>query len=234
MKSAWRATCLCSEWTWTYRLHTVRTGNPSIVLPFGSRSIFHVFSWGAGRAPSQLVVLAHTSASVWLTNVCVCFLFVCFFSISNALQDLWVYGSDSSRGSGTYLLPFHPCRRPGEPPAEPRGLWVTYIWIRIIYDVHPHPSLSSSIWTWQSCYKSLLKSPPVLLLEAPSAATFMNCQTINRFLFFPSLLLSAKKRPGSDWLLSLAPEERRVPVDPVHCHCVHQPQSPPRTQRYLG
>lgn len=40
-------------------------------------------------------------------------------------QDLRVYGSHSSWGRRTYMLPLHSCRRPGKPASEPRGLWVT-------------------------------------------------------------------------------------------------------------
>lgn len=72
----------------------------------------------------------------------------------------------------------------------------------------------------------------------------MYCLTNSRLLFFPRSPLpcpaihpsppSAEERPGGDRLLPLAPEERRLSVDPVHRHRLHQPQSPPRTKRHLG
>lgn len=46
--------------------------------------------------------------------------------------------------------------------------------------------------------------------------------------------LSAEERSSGDRILPLAPETGRLPVDPVHSHRLHQPQSAARTQRHLG
>lgn len=68
----------------------------------------------------------------------------------------------------------------------------------------------------------------------PSPQSSVSCTT--SFSIQPSTPSppSAEERPGGDRLLPLAPEERRLPVDPVHRHRLHQPQSPARTQRHLG
>lgn len=71
-------------------------------------------------------------------HICFCLVDKCvFFFCCISLQDLRVYGSDPSRGGGTYLLPLHLRRRPGKPPAEPWGLWVTSICMSSIWNASP-------------------------------------------------------------------------------------------------
>lgn len=141
-------------------------------------------------------------------------------------QDLRVYGSHSSWGRRTYMLPLHSCRRPGKPASEPRGLWVT--------DTRVH--------MWQQLVADEKKQlHAFLLLSAPSADTTMNCRpnyTIVACVLFLIPFLppppSAEERSSGDRILPLASKEGRLPVDPVHSHRLHKPQSPAWTQRHLG
>lgn len=70
---------------------------------------------------------------------------------------------------------------------------------------------------------------PLLLKPCSSMPTH---STLSSFSF--SSAPSVEEGSGGDRVLPLAPEERGLSVGPVLCHRLHQPQSPPRTQRHLG
>lgn len=106
-----------------------------------------------------------------------------FFGFS--LQDLRVYGSDPSRGGGTYLLPLHPCRRPGKPSAKPRGLWVTSRGTCCVWNWPPGRSTHCLSWgAGRACWnviQSCFDMRPLL----PSSWT---AQPITSFSSVPLLL----------------------------------------------
>lgn len=119
-----------------------------------------------------------------------------------------------------------------------------------VYKIDPHPLILHMVWNWgaqglkepvETSFSPVVEGAlcchhPVLPNQLPAPFLSFSSRPVEHIFLciFHRSPASAEERPGSDGLLSLAPEERRLPVDPVQCHCLHQPQSPPRTQHHLG
>lgn len=181
----------------------------------------HVFSWAAGRAPGQLVVLEnHLLLFSWQMS---------FFFLSASLHRISEY-MDLTPAEVVghtcyhfiYVEDLENIRQSHEDCESSKG---TRSWPKS--SPFPLYLYSILIWrVWWSLTLSCCDRRPLLpqLWTARLIAGLI-------FLFLP---VSAEERSGGHRLLSLASEERRLPVDPVHCHGLHQPQSSSRTKRHLG